>query len=118
VTQAIIGFAVLAGSAAIWTVCASLAFLYALGLQEGFSGSARLWAWWLYALEAPPNAIVHRWLWISGMVAGLGPLLIGAIAFMQWNRKGNPSADLYGKSSWASRRDLARNSIRTDRGAF
>ena len=62
---------------ASWLALASMAFLWVLGFWLVYPWPDRLWMWARYAIEAPPNAIVYRWLIISGIVAALPLVAIG-----------------------------------------
>ena len=76
IAAAIIALAALLAS---WLALASMAFLWVLGFWQIYPWPAKLWMWIRYAVEAPPNAIVHRWLIISAIVASLPFLTIGAL---------------------------------------
>jgi type IV secretion system protein VirD4 len=96
---------------ALWTVLASLIFLYGTGLLSSFA--VPVWQWWLYALYAPPHPVVRFWLWLSGagpvllaVVIGLGP----AFRKMRSGPSGRAgivrgSSDNHGHADWLSMRD-------------
>ena len=52
---------------AAWTLIASVVFLFGTRLLRSFDHP--FYQWWLYALYAPPNAIIARWLEIGAGVA-------------------------------------------------
>ena len=81
IAAAIIALAALLTS---WLALASMAFLWVLGFWQIYPWPAKLWMWIRYAVEAPPNAIVHRWLIISAIVASLPFLTIGALMLRLW----------------------------------
>jgi type IV secretion system protein VirD4 len=105
------GFMAIAG---LWTLLASLIFLYGAGLLNAFPHP--YWQWWLYALYAPPNPVVTRWLGIAALVATAVPLLIAVGPVVRRARQGGyilagqggkpairrGSTDNHGHADWLS----------------
>jgi hypothetical protein len=97
-----------------WQAAASLLFLVVLGFWSAYPWPDRLWMWARYAIEAPPNAIVHRWLTITGLVPLL-PLLLAVPLVARRQQRTKP---VYGETKWADRRQMAQGGIASDRGPF
>lgn len=103
----------------LWSATASAIYLGRIGFLSEFKPP---WLqWWIavhYAIEDGWTGwtTLYVWFWLT-VSAGIPSVLLGA-AVMLWHRKRDPGSDLYGKSGWANRRDMARNGIRTDRKAF
>lgn len=87
----------------VWQAVASMLFIAAIGFWSAFSWPDRLWAWPRYLIEAPPNAIVHRWLVISAVLAALP--LIGLCALIARKTR-HDSPGLYGDTGWAKPREM------------
>ena len=65
--------------------------------------------WTRYALEAPPNAIVHRWLIITAILSVLPLQLIAALVISRYLKtQGKP---VYGRTDWADRQQMADRGI-------
>jgi type IV secretion system protein VirD4 len=71
---------------ATWQSAASLLLVAAFGFWDLYPFPFKLWMWARYLIESPPNAIVHRWLIITGIVAALPFGLMGA-AILSARRK-------------------------------
>ncbi|MCK8786559.1 type IV secretory system conjugative DNA transfer family protein [Roseomonas sp. NAR14] len=73
-----------AGMGVAWTFAASAVFLWGSGLLRffPFEGHSWPWQWWSYALWAPPNAVVSRWLKIGAAVP------TGLLALAGWRLAG------------------------------
>jgi hypothetical protein len=108
----------LAAVLSAWTALASMALLWVLGFWGIYPWPTKLWMWARYALEAPPNAIVDRWLIISGIVAALPLLATGVLLIALIRRVMATSASLYGKTAWATPAQMRAAAISTDRTAF
>jgi type IV secretion system protein VirD4 len=65
---------------AIWLIPSSLLFIWANGFWRVYPWPDKMWMWASYAMAPETNAIVHRWLWISGIVGALPLALCGGIA--------------------------------------
>jgi hypothetical protein len=102
---------------AIWLALASMAFLWVLGFWLVYPWPDRLWMWARYATEAPPNAIVHRWLIISGIVAAL-PLVAIGVLVIAWRMRKPPGAAVYGRTGWATQAQMQAGGLSTDRRPF
>lgn len=107
--------AVLAAPVA-WLATASLLFVWVLGFWRVYPWPDRLWMWARYAIEAPPNTIVHRWLVISGIVAALPLVLIGCLIISPGSKRG--SLPVYGNSDWATGQQMKSGGISSDRRPF
>lgn len=116
--------AVLLGAAAVavasaWLAAASLLFLFALGFMGTYPWPDRLWMWARYAIEAPPNAIVHRWLVITGVAAAVPFIVvIGVAVQVIRSRASSRRNPIYGETEFANRRQMAANAIATKRRPF
>jgi type IV secretion system protein VirD4 len=92
-------------------------FLCGTGLLGAFPHP--YWQWWLYALYAPPNPTVARWLSLAALVATVVPILIGLGPLARRTRQGGPvwaglrgnaatrrgSTDNHGHADWLSIRE-------------
>jgi hypothetical protein len=108
---------VLGGGAALaaWEVAASAIYCNLIGRPEAFTAP---WAQWLIVA---PHWRANWFITLAVVASAVGPLLpFVAVAAIVYRCKAGRSGRqaLYGNSSWASRRDLARNGISTDRRAF
>jgi hypothetical protein len=108
-----LSFAVV-GAFAAWQAMASMLFLAVLGFWSAYPWPDRLGMWAVYALEAPPNVIVHRWLIITGVLP-MVPLLL-AVPLVARRRQSTKA--VYGETSWATSADMAKGGIASDRGPF
>lgn len=91
-----------------WQAAASLLFLAALGFWSAYPWPDRLWMWTRYAIEAPPNAVVHRWLAISGVLPLLPLLLVVPLVA---RRQGGSAKPVYGQTDWADRKEMTNSDI-------
>lgn len=103
----------------IWEALASFLFLAVQGFWGVYPWPDKAWMWARYAIEAPPNAIVHRWLIITAILAALPMVLIGCGALAK-GQKGNfrlpfGKAALHGESHWASAREAEESGLRFTR---
>jgi hypothetical protein len=105
----VIVLGIVAATVAVWQAAASLLFLAALGFWSTYPWPDRLWMWARYALESPPNTIVHRWLIISAVIASW-PLL-GMLFLLTGRKRQHAGQDLFGKTGWASTTDMQRGGI-------
>jgi type IV secretion system protein VirD4 len=97
--------------ALLWTAAASAVFLWGTGLVRSFpfQGAAWIGQWWRYALFAPPNLIVGRWLMLGAAAptAFLG-LVIYRLVQLRGGRVTRPgrvvrgSTDNHGHAAWMS----------------
>ena len=83
----------LAAVLASWTALASMALIWVFGFWPVYPWPDKLWMWIRYALEAPANVIVHRWLIITGIVAALPFVAIGALV-ITWLVRKRPACGL------------------------
>jgi type IV secretory pathway TraG/TraD family ATPase VirD4 len=98
---------------AAWQAAASLLFLAVLGFWSTYPWPDRLWMWTRYAIEAPPNAIAHRWLIISGVIAVLP--FMGPLFLLARTKQRRDNQDLFGKTGWATTTDMQRSGIERTR---
>lgn len=103
----------------IWSATASGIYLASIGFLSEFK--APWLQWWIalhYAIKDGWTGWTTIYVWFWLIASGAVPsLLLGACAVL-WSRKRKSGMELYGKSSWATQRDMAPSSIRTDRSAF
>lgn len=107
--------ALLAGAAlpalgAAWLATASAGFLMGTGLWPTYPSPTGLdwtWAWASYARHMAEHPVVHRWLWISGAVAGLIP----AAAAFRLGKFVSKAKPLHGESAWADTGEAKRNGM-------
>jgi type IV secretion system protein VirD4 len=95
----------------LWTAAASAVFLWGTGLVRFFplEGVAWLTQWWRYALFAPPNPIVSRWLLLGAAAptAFLGLVIYRVLQF-RGSRAVKPGrvvrgvTDNHGHAAWMS----------------
>jgi hypothetical protein len=92
-----------------WLSTASLMFLWVLGFWSVYPWPRRLWMWAVYAIDAPPNAIVHRWLLITGILAAMPLLLILCLVIACLSKRKAP--EVYGKTGWATPKQMNNGGI-------
>jgi len=100
--------------ALLWTAAASAVFLWGTGLVRYFPFQSTAWLgqWWSYALYAPSNPIVSRWLMIG---AGVPSVFLGLVIYrlvqLRSGRVTRPgevvrgSTDNHGHAAWMSMRE-------------
>jgi hypothetical protein len=88
----------------IWQVIASFLFLAVQGFWGAYPWPDKAWMWVRYAVEAPPNAIIQRWLIITAVLSVL-PLLIVAAPVIKWRLKAKVRP-VYGETTWADRKEM------------
>jgi hypothetical protein len=101
--------------AAVWTVVASALLCKMANRMAVFVFP---WdQWWEYAFSwFGANWFATACVIISGVVATVPALAIGALVVLVWWRR--PTASLYGKTAWATRDQMSAAAISTDRRAF
>jgi type IV secretion system protein VirD4 len=97
--------------ALLWTAAASAVFLWGTGLMRYFplQGVAWIGQWWRYALYAPPNPIVSRWLMLgAGVPSAFLGLVVYRLVQLRGGRVTRPgevvrgSTDNHGHAAWMS----------------
>ncbi|WP_309228725.1 type IV secretory system conjugative DNA transfer family protein [Roseomonas sp. KE2513] len=100
--------------ALLWTAAASAVFLWGTGLVRYFPFQGVTWIgqWWSYALYAPPNPIVGRWLIIgAGVPSAFLGLVIHRLVQLRSGRITKPgqvvrgSTDNHGHAEWMSMKE-------------
>jgi hypothetical protein len=112
-----VALCILGGVAALsaWEIAASAIYCNLIGRPQAFTAP---WMQWLIVV---PHWRANWFITLAVVASAVGPLLpcaaVAAIVYRcQAGRSGRQA--LYGKSAWANPQDMARNSIRTDRGVF
>lgn len=107
-----ITIAVVAGIVAIgvWTVLASRLFVWMGGLGEYFPSP---WiTWWRYARQSRIGGSTMIYLIASGLVTAV-PILLVVLVVVLSLRSGSSQPDLWGKTGFATRREMERGGIKT-----
>lgn len=112
------GAAFVIGAAAglcAWEAAASALYCNIIGRPEAFTAP------WMQWLTVAPYWRANWFVTLAVVASAAGPLLpfVAVAAIVHRCKAGRSGRQaLYGSSSWANRRDMARSGIRTDRGVF